>query len=141
MSFFASFRPFNLQYNHTIYQEWGYYYDVYFNLYLDEQKTNEEVRIWVNSEGDVISYSNFMVNCFDDATTDSITDQSVAEAKNESEELVYEELEGNDYKIDDQYLTYDEDGELAIETVYTYFVTDGMNNIKCSDSVIVPIQE
>lgn len=125
------------QLEQVIFQAWGYYYDVYFNLYVDDIKTNEEVRIWVNTVGDVVSYSDLMTKCYDDVSVDSIKFEDI---KDDVEDIINEKLEGNEFEIKEHCLTYDGD-KLAIQTTYSYFITDGVNYIKYEDIVMTPIED
>ncbi|MDO5292232.1 MAG: hypothetical protein Q4F05_05720 [bacterium] len=126
------------QLSQVVYQEWGYYYDITFNLYTNGIKTDEEIHIWVNTEGDVISYSNLMNGCYTDVSVDR---SKVTKMVNDTENKIKKELVGNEYSIDNQCLTYTEDGTLALETTYSYFITDGVNKMSYEDAIVTPVEE
>ena len=106
-------------------------------VYGNEEKTNEVVRVWVNTEGRVISYSDLLIDCFDNISTDCI---DVEEVKDESEDKIEDKLEGSEFNIDDQYIKY-EDGNLVLETKYSTFLTNGLSQVKYEDTITIPIEE
>lgn len=80
----------------TIYQEWGYYYDIGFNFYLGEIKTDQMIRLWVNTEGKIISYSNFQNKCYDGIALDS---EEWKRALINANKVVKEEMNNEEYEF------------------------------------------
>lgn len=124
------------QLGEVLYQDWGYYYSITFIRCVDGIKTDEEIRIWVNTEGTVISYSNFMNGCYDGI---KLNKEELKQAKLDTKDNIEDELGNTDYDIENQYITF-KDGKLVVETEVTYFITDSINKVNYEDTYTVELE-
>ncbi len=90
------------------YIDWGNYYEFIWVRHIGKVKTDDKVIIWVDGSGEITAYSAFKMNRYEDV--------KLSEEEVTSKELsdVGEYIEYDNYTIANQYISYDEDGELVM---------------------------
>lgn len=90
------------------YDERGGYYDCEYSLYLSEIKTDDVLRVWVDSEGHLTAVSEFNRERYDKC---SVTIQQCTEARKKAIDEFNRAKKCNDYAEVDCFLSQNDDAE------------------------------
>lgn len=101
------------------YIEWGNYYEYIWTKYISDLKTDDMVNIWVDGSGEIISYSALKMNRYDEV------DISKSNANEVQKADLKEVVNSDNYKVTDQYVTYDENGKLVLANVVEVYINVG----------------
>lgn len=125
-------------YDHVMYVDWGQFYDIYFVKSVGGIKTDDEIRIWVTVDGQVVSYSALMYGCYDDV---EFKQKQVERAMNHTTEQIAEKIKETRGKVEvkDQEVKYLED-DIVLETKISYQLSDGIHSIARQEVIEVKLQ-
>lgn len=117
-------------------RDWDSSYDVSFRRYIEEFPTEEVVRISINGDGKVDSYSDFLAGCFDQTSVDSSkVRQAIADVK----KTLDSKYSGTTYEVDKQCITY-KDGDLFLKTECFYLKgKKGGTGIMMEDTIMTSL--
>ena len=116
------------------YVDWANYYEYIWTKYINDMKTDDRVSIWVDGSGEIIAYSAFKMNRYDDI---KLNEEKLTTARTSG---VKEYVESDNYEVCDSYISYDENGKLVLVNVVETFIPSGEFNISDVKNINVPLE-
>ncbi len=110
------------------YIEWAGYYDIQFYLTVKGYKTDDVLRIWVNAEGKVTSFSEFNFKRYDKL---SIDPEKYKKAEQSIDKKIEKQRKETDVSVVDSYISIDDSGkEILTKVVDIIIPVDGGNIVQ-----------
>lgn len=117
----------------NFYNERGGYYDVRFYKPLKGHITDDEIKVWVKTDGEVYNFSAFNRGRYDKYESVKI---EISKGMEYAKSKVASELKNEEYTFDDEYITLDDKGRLSV--VYEVILNPASSPVK--EGFVVPIE-
>lgn len=105
-----------------VYDELAGYYDIEYALPVSGRKTDDIFRVWVDSKGQIASFSEFNYQRYDNLR---VTEKQYAKAEEKLRKKIAAETDGAEYTVADTYLSVSDKGKTVLVMAVEYKIPVG----------------